>query len=305
MAKDKTLKRVVGQSNELIRNIIYNDLDINDIKLFKTIISKINYNDTLFKEFYQIDYDELDMAGVKKTNRYAAVTASLKKLASTYANIETKDGTPLSTGLIKNRFMFPRNTSTVTVEIDEDLMPHLINLKSQYTKYGLEYISGFKNVVTLKLYELLRSFLEKGTYSTTVDNLRKSLEIEDVKYPLYGSFKNRILKPSLEQINESTDIDVKINENNPFGKKITSIDFHIVLKVEKEDKNTHDLNKLLDKTFLHNDVKYIVRKFTPGENDGYFNIEILNLVTLEPSQMNEEKTKEEIFSLFSSKGVVV
>lgn len=294
-------KRIVGQSNQLIRKVLYKDLDINDIKLFKAIISKINYNDSLFEDFYIIDYEDLDLAGITKSNRFATVSKSLKKLANTYVPITNKDDVPIETGLIKNKFTYPRNTSHIHVEIDEDLEPHLLKLKKEYTKYSLEYISEFKSVSNLKLYDILRSFLAKKKYSTTIENLRKDLEIEDNKYPLYGNFKNRILNPYIQKINDSTDINVEYEEIRKFGKKVSSIDFYIEPKYE-ESIVENDLKLLIDKVFIDNKgVKYMVRKFIYGKKKGYFNLELLNLENLNVVNLPEDVEKELLFNAITSK----
>lgn len=64
--KKKNKLQLVGQDNSFIQKTIYKELDINDLKIFKTIVSKVNYKNSLFEDFYTIDYNDLDLAGVKK-----------------------------------------------------------------------------------------------------------------------------------------------------------------------------------------------------------------------------------------------
>lgn len=297
----KKIKRIVGQSNELVRNIIYNKLDINDLKVFKAIVSKINYRDSLFSDFYQVNYNELDIVGVSRRNRYDIVTKCLEKLSSTFVTIKNKNDDTIRLGLITNKFIFPKNTTIVTMSIHKELEPYLLDLKDKYTKYGLEYISTFKNVYTLKLYELLRSFMESGKYEATIDNLRKSLEIEDGKYPQYANFKSRILTPSLKIINDSTDIKVESEEQKGYTKKIRGIKFTITDKNKKVDKT--DLTKLIDKVFIDKSGnKYMTRKFIPDEKKrGYYNLELLNLKTLKDITLPESLKKDELFELIIGK----
>lgn len=289
MAKDK--KRVVGQSNELIQKAIYSNLDINDLKLFKTIISKINYNDTLFAGSYQIDYEELDMVGIKKSNRFATVTQCLKKLSSTFVMVEDANGDPVELGLIKNEFTYPKNTSTIKVMVSENLKPHLLDLKQKYTKYDLEYLLDLKTVGNIKLYEFLRSFLKLGSCEVTVANLRKTLEVEDDKYPQYGNFKQKILSPYLKKINDTTDIKVTFEEILGFAKKVSSVKFTIVSK-DQED-NDYDLSKLIDKILIVDGTKVIVRGFTPSsEHKGKYFLDMFNLDKYEDCHFQPMERKE-------------
>ncbi len=297
------MKRVVGQSNELIQKIIYKDLDANDLKVFKTVISKINYNNTLFDDFYQIDYNELDMVGIKKLNRFKTVTKCLEKLSSTFVDIVDKEGVPTRLGLIQNKFKFPKNSSIVTVSVDEDLKPYLMDLTTQYTKYSLQYLGAFKNVAVIKFYEILRSFVEYGTYQTTVINLRKTLEIEDGKYPSYGNFKQKIITPYLSQINKTTDIDIEIEEIKGFANKTTSLKFMIKFKEDAKPKLANDLSEFIDKVFVDNSgVKFITKKFIPDPDiQGNYNLLMVNLTTYKETSFPESLPRDQLYSLIKSK----
>ena len=77
-SKKKFSKGIITvQANDFIQKASYKNFDTVDIKIFKTILGKINHNDTLFKDFYTIDYDDLDEVNIDKKNRFAIVTKSL------------------------------------------------------------------------------------------------------------------------------------------------------------------------------------------------------------------------------------
>lgn len=216
----KEFKPIVSQSNEFIRNYVYTqNMGINDIKVFKTIISKINYNNTLFDEFYVLDYNDLDLVGVPKRDRFNVVKKSLKKLSSTFVTLKgedrirlgSEDDDDIEMGLIHNKFNYPRRTTKIKVVVDRDLKPFLLELKKKYTTYELENLFSFNKTTEVLLYELFSSWKNRETFFITIENLKTHLGLIDV-YPRYGNFKSKVLIPHLEKIYENTDLIVNYTE---------------------------------------------------------------------------------------------
>jgi len=292
------LNRVVGQSNEIVRKTFYSNLEIDDIKLFRAIISKINYRDSLFNDFYILNYEELDLIGItKNTNRrFTKVVSSLKKLSSTFVQIVDKDGIPTELGLIKNKFKYPKKAKQILVEIDDDLKPYLLELNGEYTKYQLSNIGKIKSIQQLKLYELLRSWAKQGVYKITLENLKEYLEIKNGTYKVYGNFKQKILNKSIEIINKETDITVQLEELKTKSFKVDTLIFHIELKKQNI---AFDITEFLDKVFLDKTgIKYLVKSYKKDElKNNYFNLEMLNLETYQIYSFTETQPKEVLYKL--------
>lgn len=226
------------QSNDFIRRTIYKHFTLNDLKLFKLIVSKVNFNDTLFDESYTLNYRELDKIGVNSSNRYNIVSMSLKKLAAYYVNFKNLSGDQIEVGLIKNKFIFKQNTGQIIIEIHDDLKPFLLQLDSKYTSYEVENIKEFKSIYAIKTYELLKSWsndrkTEENQYITTVKNFREYLELKETDYPRYSNFKQRIIQKVIQEINEHADITIKINEIKS-GRKVDKLIFIISKRFNKK-----------------------------------------------------------------------
>lgn len=97
----------------------------------------------------------------------------------------------IEVGLIQNKFKYERNSSKIVVSVHEDLKPFLLDLSVKYTKYAIANLAELKNVYSIKLFELLKSFQSLGYYETTITNLRKSLEIPDENYKMYADLKKK------------------------------------------------------------------------------------------------------------------
>jgi hypothetical protein len=275
MENDKN-KRLVGQRNDFIQKTVYKELNINDLKVFKSIISKINYNDTLFNDFYTIDYGDLDLAGIDSPSRFKIVDAALVKLSGTFVSIKDKDDNTVKLGLISNKFIYKKNSSKIIVEIHDDLQPYLLDLKQKYTRYSLENIKSFDNIHTLQIYELLRSFVATGDLYYTLKQLREYLNIKPEQYKLYGNFKNRILTPAIDTINLNTDIIVEVKELK-LGRSIEK--FHFIIE-SKENLEPEDFNliKLIDKVFRDKqNNKFLIMSFENDKENNNYRFKVFNI----------------------------
>lgn len=225
----KKVKNEIVQKNDLTRFGIYKNLTVNDLKLFKLIISKINNNDTLFSEFYTITYSEIDFIGLPSKDRFKTILDSLKRLSSYFIEL-SKDKRIIYLGLIKNKFIFERYTNKIVVSLDEDLQEYLLQLKNHYFKYSIENIVGLTTKSEIKLYEFVMSFINTH-HSVEIDilELRDILEIDNGKFPLYGNIKQKILVPSIEKINKKTNIFIVLSEKK-VGKRVENIKFVFSLK---------------------------------------------------------------------------
>ena len=149
----------------------------------------------------------------------------------------------------------------VMIRFNQDIMPYLIELKQNFTKYALSEIMELNSKYSIILYKWLsmnynqyEHYSNKGgrraeqveayrNPSITVKELR---EITDTinEYTRFQSFENRVLKNAIEEINAHTSFNVSY-EKVKKGRSIDSIVFHI------EKKRTADDNsyKLDDKAY--------------------------------------------------------
>ena len=302
-------KNVVAQNNHFIRNTIYlNNLSLLEIKVFKSLITKIKNNETLFDDFYEIDYTTLDIAGVDKHHRFKRVYQALDNLLGVKITLtqemreKTNDkdlikrpGNKRLT-LIRN-FTYEKNKSKMSVEIDNSLKPFLLELERNYTIYDLENISRLKMVKDIKVYEIMKSWLKNGTVTYSIKQLNEILELNTEYY----NIKKR-LKTIIDNINKNTDLVIEYKELNENNKPIET---KKKVKVHKlifyiNDKNSLWNNKVKDlenKTFLDKEnKKFYIKKII--QNKDLFDLEFIDLQdggkgTIK--NMNKEYIINEIF----------
>lgn len=272
-------KLVTVQKNELVRNAFYRQLSVQDLKLMKLIISKINSRNTLFDEFYTISYEDLDHIMKPSRNRYEIVTESLKKLSAFFVDIETKDedgnnGVNINTyGLIQNKWVYKKHSRNIVVYIHDDLQQLLLDIKNEFTRYEVKYLKEFTSKYDIKLYEYLKSFEGMEFVVITIDKVREILELKPEQYPKYANMKQTFLKKSFDNINKNTDLTVDFLEIKE-GRKITKLKITIYPNQELLTRNEirDFINASIGKSteiagerIIIKDIKYL----REGDNTGY------------------------------------
>ena len=119
----------------------------------------------------------------------------------------------------------------IGIKLDEDLKPFLLQLKENFTQYELIYTLHFKSKYTIRLYELIKSihFHDLQAYKRrySLDDLKRILDAET--YKTFQHFKDRVIVPSVREINEYSDKVVSY-EFVKTGRSFTAIEFTIKSK---------------------------------------------------------------------------
>lgn len=118
----------------------------------------------------------------------------------------------------------------VELTFHPDLIFDLLVLKGRFGKMEYNAVTTFKTSYAFRIYELLQNYAYKGVRRFELEDLRYKLGIyDDTKYSKYAEFKRNVLNPSIDSINESTSLDIKLNEIR-YGRKIGAIEFIISQK---------------------------------------------------------------------------
>ncbi|ELY5685795.1 replication initiation protein RepM, partial [Acinetobacter baumannii] len=135
------------------------------------------------------------------------------------------------------------------------IVPLITRLEEQFTKYEIQQISNLTSAYAVRLYEILIAWRSTGkTPLITMYDFRQKIGVLETEYKRMYDFKKYVLDIALKQVNEHTDIIVKV-EQHKTGRSITGFSFSFKQKksathsVEsKRDPNTLDLfSKITDK----------------------------------------------------------
>ena len=235
--KTISITKVKDNTNIVQANILLENrprFTKDETRLFLTILGTINKDDddfatieipvTEFAELWQID----------SSHAYEKIKAALRGLRSKEFFLE---GTNPETG--KKRFLSMSYLSSVSYEegegyakvrIDPDFRPYLLDLKKNYTKYMMENVLSLSSVNAIRNYELLKQYENLGERIFEFDDYKKKLGLED-KYERFRDLRRYVIEPSIEEINQFTDIDVSF-EIKGRGKKAK-----IIFDIKSKEKN--------------------------------------------------------------------
>lgn len=137
----------------------------------------------------------------------------------------------------------------VELTFHPDLIFDLLVLKGRFGKMEYNAVTTFKTSYAFRIYELLQNYAYRGSRRFELEDLRYKLGIyDDNKYNKYSEFKRNVLTPSIESINESTNLDVALKEFR-YGRKVGAIEFNISQKATSlinanEDMETIDQSQV-------------------------------------------------------------
>ncbi len=219
----------VVKSNEMIRQGRF-DLSLVEQRIVLYIVSKIKPGDTEFRTVSMSIREFCAVTGIEYQQNLSQLKDNIKALADKSIWFQ-RPGTKTKT-LIRwiEKPELEEDTDTVRIRLDSDLMPYLLQLKSNFTEYELLNILALRSKYSVRLYELLKSYLHIGHYEITIEQLRDYLRITD-GYEETKYFNRDVVAPAVSEINEYTDIEIEYQYMKK-GRNITGYRFTMTEQAE-------------------------------------------------------------------------
>lgn len=233
---------LVVKSNELVQARY--DLSLNEQKIILYAVSKLDREKEDFNILSLDIRDFFKLLGTTK-ERYTEVREIVRELRKKEVIINTDKG-EIITGWLSS-MEYVKNKGIIELEFSKKLIPYLLQLKKKFTRYQLKNILYLSNKHSIRIYELLKQYENIGNRTFTVDELKKILMLEG-QYNRFSNFESRVLKPTMKEINDYTDLKVSY-EKIKKGKAIHSIKYKIELK------EIDDYKAYLEENYNIKDIK--------------------------------------------------
>lgn len=201
----------VVKSNDLIQKARYS-LTVQQQKLILFAISKIKKGDP-FDKTYELSIDEVcTVMGLEYDTGgyyYKAIKDDLIKLTSRlWIRFKDREST---VAWISDAEIIPLS-GTVYIKFHEKMAPYLFDLQSRYTQYQLYEMLVMKGKYSLRLYEILRSYItqddlikgKEREINYTVNDLRELLCCEN--YKRWAEFDRCVIRKAVDEINATSDL---------------------------------------------------------------------------------------------------
>ena len=231
--------QVIRKSNELIEARY--KLSIAEQRLVLLIASEISPEDEDFKDYEIRVADFAKMFGLEADKSlYDKVQASADSLIGKTLQLSTDIKTSRKTVWL-SYVEYIKGSGLVKLRFDKSLKPYLLQLKSHFTQYQLNYVMEFKSQYSIRFYELLKMDAYKAKHGKfekhiEVTELRSLLNIDKKDYPLFANFKQKVIQPAILEISDKTDLIVNEVKYGKTGRKITNITFFVSIRSENETK---------------------------------------------------------------------
>jgi plasmid replication initiation protein len=117
----------------------------------------------------------------------------------------------------------PGINDTLTITISRGIIPHLFNLKQNFTSYQISSFLVLRTTYSKKLYTLFSQYKHTGKLIKTKDEIQYLL---GVNYSDFSVLMSKEIKPSIKEITDKTNINnIKISPIKK-GKSVSGYIFH-------------------------------------------------------------------------------
>ena len=203
------------------------------IKFISVVISNLKRSDDVNEEYVVKVKDFKELTGQKTKRIYELIDEALNDLLKNPLTIPLGDD---KNSILKANWVSGAvyNEGEVRFMIYPPLRPFLLEVKEKYLKYRLENILSLRSSYVIRLYEILKDWLElnkrygnKAEKIISLGEFRQMLEIpKSYQYGNSSGIKQRILEKAKTELAEHTDLIFNYEEIKT-GRKVTHLHFYI------------------------------------------------------------------------------
>lgn len=231
---------MVVQDNRMI--MAKYDMSLLEQKLFLVLVSTIKKDDKTFRETSLRVKDLAEIMGVSPENLYR----DLKKICSTLTDkkveIEKDDGGWLIAPIMKYA-EYHNDMGIISLCLNDKLEPYFLQLKKFFTQYGLENALSLNGKYAIRIYQLSKSYLYKNEFTIPLDEFKSKLSLTAKSYDQYKIINQKVLSPSIIEINNKTDINITC-EGVKEGRSVK----HLKFTVKNKNSNQKNMVKFAKKS---------------------------------------------------------
>lgn len=223
---------IVVKSNKLLAACY--DLSLKELQLVNWLVRVAQEDEDDYK-YYEIDLPLfLQYMGLDGSNsardRVRQVTANLQEKMIEIEAIE-RPGEWERFGWLRYAQVRREGPRLVLrLGINPEIRPYIKDLKSAFTKTNFYMLPEFTRPVAWRFYEWFKQFADTGWFIITIDELRRRLDIKDGEYQRFNNLRQRLIDPSIEQVNQVSDILVRLEKTEKRGRSVHKLHFRIEAK---------------------------------------------------------------------------
>lgn len=161
---------------------------------------------------------------MNEKSSYREIKAVADRMRETTIEFQDAEGREVGTGIITKR-KYHHGEGRLWFCIDDDLLPHLIDLSSEFTSYRIKDVYQFTSANIWRIYELLKQYRVIGKRDIDTEDLRWMLGLQG-KYPRTIDLRRYVIDQAVDEINATSDILVDYAQKKR-GRRVTGFIFTI------------------------------------------------------------------------------
>jgi plasmid replication initiation protein len=216
------MKTEVYKHNSIIG--VSSTVTLQDARYIQTCLGGLYKKELLEKDvWYGIDVNYYSQqCGISKIQAYQEFREIASSLRVAKVTIPIDEQKTLEVGWI-TAILYNDKDLTIAVQWNEHVIPFISGLSSGNYTILHESSVTLSSINSIRLYEILKRAAYKKALRVKLDELQEQL---GVNYKLFGDFNAKLLQPKLKEINNKTDICVRMFPKK-IGKKVESLYFEI------------------------------------------------------------------------------
>lgn len=212
---------LVVKSNALVPAMA--KLGLMELRLLAFCIAHVKQGDTSFEPVTAAAREISELYDIPLDRTYSLVKEVMININSKPA--EYHDETKRSISVWFTDIDYLEGQGNFTFHMNNKLSKYLLGLKDNFTSYRIKDVYQFKSATTWHLYEVLRQYKSAGKVEFFLEKFKILVGIVG-KYSRFNSLKYDFLTPSLNEINDKSDIKVQY-ELIKHGVKVEGLRFFI------------------------------------------------------------------------------
>ena len=215
MKKIKESQLVVKRN--VLNELRSNNMTLQELRFFSIYLSQINPQnvETRIVRFKLDDFKSIMELGRINIDYMKETT---NQLLSKIVNIPNERGGYEGFQLFKECGVDQENNGEWYIEIDahDKALPLMFEFKNKYFSYRLWNALSLKSTNQLRMYEILKQYEKIGYRILSINELRNLLGIRKEEYPRFNNFRQWVIEPCRQAMEEYTDIKFSYE---PYGAK--------------------------------------------------------------------------------------
>ena len=192
-------------------------------------------------EIHASDYAKLFNVSIDAS--YKALREAVNNLFNRQFSYTAEYKRTGKTGIVRSRWVsrifYVDDLALLEITFAPDVVPLVTRLEEHFTSYQAKQVAHLTSKYATRLYELLIAWREVGKVpQMEISEFRNRLGLLDDEYTAMHNFKKRVLEPSIQQINEHTDITVTYEQHKK-GRVISGFSFKLKQKQQAKKVETN------------------------------------------------------------------